>query len=272
MPALGTMNQHEMEVRNGERFTFGANWARFLELLDESRIQMAEDSLRNMLGVESLAGMTFLDAGSGSGLFSLAAVRLGAKVHSFDFDPRSVACAAELKRRYFCDDSSWTVAEASVLDQSYLKVLGSFDFVYSWGVLHHTGKMWEALGNLVPLVAPSGKLFVSIYNEQGWISNYWKVVKRTYNKGTLHKLVVCAVHFPYLVVARWAVRSLLGRGALDRGMAYWRDMLDWLGGHPFEVAKPEEIFTFFKKEGFEMSNMKTCGGRHGCNEFVFVKA
>src|SRR6058998_2980585 len=107
-----------------------------------------------MLGVPHLNGRAFLDAGSGSGLFSLAARRLGARVHSFDYDPQSVACTLELKRRYFAGDENWKAEEASVLDKDYLKALGTFDVVYSWGVLHHTGQMWQALGNVQTLVAP----------------------------------------------------------------------------------------------------------------------
>jgi 2-polyprenyl-6-hydroxyphenyl methylase/3-demethylubiquinone-9 3-methyltransferase len=72
----------------------------------------------------------------------LAARRLGATVHSFDYDPQSVACTAELKRRYFPEDGAWRVEEASVLDQDYLRRLGQFEVVYSWGVLHHTGVLW----------------------------------------------------------------------------------------------------------------------------------
>lgn len=122
-----------------------------------SAFEEAKSSLRRMLNVESLEGKTFLDVGSGSGLFSLAARRLGAKVHSFDYDPKSVACTRELKRRYFPEDPQWTIEEGSVLDRDYLTRLGQFDVVYSWGVLHHTGAMWEALGNVAPLVAGGGE-------------------------------------------------------------------------------------------------------------------
>ncbi len=150
------MTGYASEVTAGQRFEFGANWTRFLRLLNEDRIKQAEQSLRDMLGFDDLTDKRFLDIGSGSGLFSLAARRLGASVHSFDYDLQSVACTQELKHRYFPDDTAWVVDEASVLDREYLSRLGQFDVLYSWGVLHHTGAMWQALENVAPLVNGGG--------------------------------------------------------------------------------------------------------------------
>ena len=132
-------SSHRAEVASGERFEFGKNWARFLAVLNEERIAEAENSLRQMLECETLQNKTFLDIGSGSGLFSLAARRLGAEVFSFDYDPNSVGCTRELRRRYFENDGQWRVEEGSALERKYLESLGKFDIVYSWGVLHHTG-------------------------------------------------------------------------------------------------------------------------------------
>ena len=143
----------------GERFEFGANWIQFLNVLNDERINLAEQSLLNMLGVSNLKGKRFLDISSGSGLFSLAARRLGATVHSFDYDPQSVACTVELKRRYYLNDPDWTVEQGSALDKDYLQTLRQWDIVYSWGVLHHTGAMWKALENVVPLVRGGGCSF-----------------------------------------------------------------------------------------------------------------
>ena len=160
--APGQVSKHQMnsmsEIKAGRRFGFGANWARFLAVLDETRIIDAEKSLRDMLGVNDLYGRRFLDIGCGSGLFSLAARRLGAQVHSFDFDLQSVACAKELKRRYFPEDGTWRIEEGSILDSEYLERLGQFDIVYSWGVLHHTGSMWVAIENAISLVAIPARL------------------------------------------------------------------------------------------------------------------
>lgn len=147
-------------VNTNDRFAFGENWQRFLRVIKDEHVVQAEESLKNMLGVENLDDKSFLDIGSGSGLFSLAARRLGLKVHSFDYDPQSVACTAELKHRYFSDDINWTVEQGNALDVEYLKKLGSFDVVYSWGVLHHTGNMWQGFGNVVSLVNDTGLLYI----------------------------------------------------------------------------------------------------------------
>lgn len=240
---------------------------------------MAERSLLEMLDSTGLAGKTFLDVGSGSGLFSLAARRLGARVRSFDFDPESVACTSELRRRHFPDDARWTVEQGSVLDAGFLDQLGRHDIVYSWGVLHHTGKMWDALRNVAALVTAGGSLYIAIYNDQGRASRRWLKVKRLYNRlpGSLRWLVV----LPALVrlwgptVARDAMRLAPLRSwrayaqASMRGMSPWRDVVDWVGGLPFEVARPEEILDFYRNRGFQLTRMRTCAGGHGCNEFVF---
>jgi 2-polyprenyl-6-hydroxyphenyl methylase/3-demethylubiquinone-9 3-methyltransferase len=278
-----TVSAHAAEVAGGERFTFGDNWRRFLAVLDEARIAEAEQSLRHMLGVERLDGKSFLDIGSGSGLFSLAARRLGARVHSFDYDPQSVACTRELRRRYFADDDNWKVEEASALDEAYVKSLGVFDVVYSWGVLHHTGAMWRALENAAHAVAPGGRLFIAIYNDTGRQSARWKWLKKTYNRlpAPLRAPYAALVSAPEeaKALARALVRlkpgeyvrSWTGYDRNNRGMNKWRDIVDWVGGYPYEVATPDEIFDFYRARGFSLARLHCGGVGLGCNEFVFLK-
>ncbi len=277
-----------------DRFEFGANWRRFLETVDESRVDSAVRSLQQMLGVERLDGLRFLDVGSGSGLFSLAAHRLGASVHSFDYDPQSVASTREMQRRFGGAVPEWTIERGSALDPDYLANLEPADIVYSWGVLHHTGEMWRAIDLVSQRVRPGGQFFLSIYNDQGGVSESWKKVKRLYQRtprllqpvlaamvgaGMLLRRVVAAVAAVLLRIVTLRnpltpMQSLAhDMGKRDtRGMHRWYDLVDWVGGWPLEVAKPEEIFRFLRDRGFQLWELKTCGGGLGCNEFVFRRS
>lgn len=262
--------RHRREVRQGQRFQFGTNWQNFVRGLTPAAIDAAQHTLTVMLGRDQWEGTRFLDVGSGSGIFSLAARRLGATVYSFDYDPMSVACTADLKQRYQGNDDNWSIEQGSVLDRDYLVSLGEFDIVYAWGVLHHTGAMWQALANVAPLVKPRGKLFLALYNDQGWRSRYWKTVKWLYNRHVLLKVGIGVMHTP-LLAARMLIRVISGRLRPGRGMSLWYDYIDWLGGYPFEVAKPDDILAFYREKGFYLTKLKTCGGRSGCNEYVFER-
>jgi SAM-dependent methyltransferase len=271
----------DAEIQAGNRFRFGANWARFLALIDDARIDDAQTSLRDMLGVTCLQGQRFLDIGCGSGLSSLAARRLGAEVCSFDFDSRSVACARELKRRYFPEDGAWCVEEGSILDSQYVERLGHFDVVYSWGVLHHTGSMWVALENAIGRVAtPCGRLFIAIYNDQGWKSHAWWFVKRLYNRAPRLLRPPFAVGVTLITHILVTLKQVIRRQPLTvisslrrtppRGMSTRYDMLDWIGGFPYEFATFETLEAYLRTRGFTLVNGRRCTSL-GCHELVLQR-
>jgi 2-polyprenyl-3-methyl-5-hydroxy-6-metoxy-1,4-benzoquinol methylase len=263
------------------RFNFGANWRSFLETLSDERIAVAQKSLKDMLQLQDLTRKHFLDIGCGSGLFSLAAMRLGAsEVLSFDYDTESVGCAKTLKQWFFPGSSNWKIMRGDVLDEQFIKSLGAFDIVLSWGVLHHTGAIWKAMDNALAPVKNDGLFFIAIYNDQEMWSRWWMKVKQIHSKlPTKLQPVYAGLFLPRLDGPTMAKNMLNGKLPWAhwseyfqiRGMSRWHDIKDWIGGLPFEVAKPEEVFHFCKQRGFVLEQLTTCGGGKGCNQFVFRK-
>jgi 2-polyprenyl-3-methyl-5-hydroxy-6-metoxy-1,4-benzoquinol methylase len=260
------------------RFKFGENWLQFAADLQPGQIIEAVGSLSRLLGRNELEGLSFLDIGCGSGLFSLAAHKMGARVRSFDFDPDSVSCTQALRDRYYPDDPHWIVERGSILDPGYIARLDRFDIVYSWGVLHHTGAMWSALDCAAGLVAPSGILAVALYRQTP-LCGVWRIEKRAYV--SLPPFVQSAVRGTYKV-AFFAGKATLGGNPFkyvrnyksNRGMDWHHDVHDWLGGYPYESAKADAVKSRMTQRGFRVvRTFERPAGNGlfgtGCDEFVF---
>jgi 2-polyprenyl-6-hydroxyphenyl methylase/3-demethylubiquinone-9 3-methyltransferase len=264
------------------RFAFGKNWQAFAREIDPERVDQAMDSLRASLQVVSLQGKRFLDLGCGSGLFSLAAYRLGAEVISVDFDQDSVRCTEQVRDQFGDGERDWQVGQGSILDERFVSSLGPADVVYCWGVVHHTGAMNRAIELVASCVRPGGSLCLAVYNDQGGASRRWLAIKRLYHRlpDWLQPAWVFLIA-GYYEIKFALIRLLKGRNPLpfndwqqkkrDRGMSVWHDWVDWIGGLPFEVASPEQVIVPLRKRGFVLEQLKTVRGGWGCNEYVFSR-
>jgi 2-polyprenyl-6-hydroxyphenyl methylase/3-demethylubiquinone-9 3-methyltransferase len=249
-------------------FKFGENWASFSRQLNESRIEEATNSLTSLFGENALKGRSFLDIGCGSGLFSIAAARLGAQpVVGIDVDPVSIDTSRSNFSHWLGDGHPASFSQASVLDADQMKSLGVFDVVYSWGVLHHTGNMAQALSNVAKCVQPGGLLIIAIYNRH-WSSPIWKWIKWLYNKaGSIGQRLLIWIFMPIIFVAKWLV-TFQNPFKMKRGMDFMHNIIDWVGGYPYEYASVDEMTAQLKLLGFDVLNVRLASVPTGCNEYV----
>lgn len=250
-------------------FDFGRNWRDFLDHTDvDADAKGMEASLRGFLGEEHLRGRSFLDIGCGTGLASLAALRLGAtQVTSIDVSENSARCAEELRSRYGFEPERWDVRRGSILDKAVADALPVADVVYAWGVLHHTGDMALAFEHACGRVAVGGWFQTAIYNRT-WTSPAWRAIKRAYNhRGAVGRFAMHGSFFAYNAAAR-AV-GLKHPFRRERGMSVWYDAVDWLGGYPYEFATHDEVVALVNRHGrFNLVKSHKDSG-FGCNDFLF---
>ena len=255
-----------------EHFDFGENWNDYSKLIDDSRIASAKEGLLKLVGEDELRDSTFLDIGSGSGLHSCVAGLLGARhVTAVDVDPKSVETTRAVLSQYLSPDV-YDVQEKSVFDMSPGED-GKFDIVYSWGVLHHTGDQDAAIRAAASLVREGGLLVLALYRPT-YMDPFWKVEKRWYKSASpaaqerAKKVFDAGFRFACMVTGRKK------QSDRRRGMDYWHDVHDWLGGYPYESMSPQGLKTMLAPLGFvkekEFSRPKELGiFGSGCDEFVY---
>ena len=265
--------------------SFGKNWESYVaESFNQKRLKIAKKSIRDFFGIKDLKGKIFLDVGCGSGIFSLSAFKLGAKrVISFDIDPHSVKCCKYLRSKE-SNPGNWEVYHGSALDKTFLAWLPKADIVYAFGVFHHTGKMWEAIENAAGRLKDNGYFYFAIYNKKTGLrgSKSQLRLKKLYNlspfifKKSLEYAVIGSFFLKNILQLKNPFRIILEKesSTLNRGMSFRHDVIDWLGGLPYEFAHPQEIFDFCtKKLNLQLVNIYIVDERNllGNNHYLFRK-
>jgi 2-polyprenyl-3-methyl-5-hydroxy-6-metoxy-1,4-benzoquinol methylase len=263
-------------VDNSTRaFPFGKNWEEFVRKhFSEERVRRSRQHILEFLELPDMKGKYFLDVGCGSGLSSLAALEAGAaKVVSFDVDTDSVRTTQHLHRLRGAPEN-WTVLTGSALDRQFLSTLEPADIVYSWGVLHHTGSMWQAIENTATLLKKGSLFYIALYLTTPK-SGYWLEVKKKYNRASEFQKRIMEARYvirhtliPKLVRGQNPIR-FIRTYEQRRGMAYLPDVRDWLGGYPFEDATIPDVLRFCHRQlGLNMTNVNP---GTGLVEYLFHK-
>ena len=263
-----------------QRFEFGKNWSRFVRRnFSQERCDTARRKILDFLGRDSLDGLDFLDIGCGSGLHSLAAFQAGAgQMFSLDYDENSVSATRTL-REYAGSPQTWKVERGDVLDDSYVESLGKWNFVYSWGVLHHTGNVWKAIENAQKAVADGGLFYIALYSADVFgeaMMKFWIEKKQEYNRSSRIKKNLMVLWYIWRFGLGGNLRRLpqvlkqIYEHKTKRGMNYFTDVHDWLGGWPMEFTGDQEVVDFLEqKHGFQLINVAT---GEACSEFLFERS
>jgi SAM-dependent methyltransferase len=251
-----------------KRFEFGQNWKKYIERsFSQEKVEVSKGHILSFLGRNDLQGLTFLDIGCGSGLHSLGALQLGAaEVISFDYDAKSVE-ATSILYKYAGEPKHWKIMQGSVLDERFMASLPKADIVYSWGVLHHTGDVWRAIRNAALPVKKDGLFYIALYSadvQKDPTPEFWLDVKQRYlaasilQKRKMEWWYVWRFQMGYKISALRKVLRDMIEYRKNRGMSYFTDIRDWLGGWPMEFCYDDDVKKLVTKElGMELANIKT---------------
>ena len=231
--------------------SFSFEWNRHLRTqLDGDASRESEETFRAKTGLrpEDVAGRLVLDAGCGMGRFADVVSRWGGQVVGIDLSLAVDVAHANLGGR-----GNVRIMQADLFHLPFPP--GTFDIVYSIGVLHHTPDCEKAFRQLVPFVRPGGRLCVWVYGTMG----PWERFARLYRRVTvrmprrlLHALCHAAVPWYYLCrlplvgPLLWTLFPISLHPNPD-----WRvlDTFDWYSPRYQSLHTFPEVYRWFRSEG-----------------------
>lgn len=241
--------------------SFGLQWKTFSrEQLDTDQLRDSENRLRQETGLfpEQIAGKIILDAGCGMGRFLDIVSRDGAALAvGVDLSSAVDAAAANLS-----DRDNALIIKGDIFHLPFRR--GSFDVVFSIGVLHHTPSTERAFRALVPLIKPGGEIAISVYAATmkpgvGWaIAMFRRRLFRVFTRRLPKRLMLWwslyCVPVLWVIdkipVARW-FRYLFPAVIYKSYPLKW-SVLDTFDIYATELEsrhRPKEVFRWFREAG-----------------------
>tara|TARA_B100001063_G_C16709692_1_gene527317 strand:+ start:122 stop:1153 length:1032 start_codon:yes stop_codon:yes gene_type:complete len=167
---LGCYEQDISKEKINTQLLYGKLWKeRFLDFsLDQTKFLK---KLLNKLDfdIKKIKGKKILDMGCGSGRFTSAFAKLGAKkVYGVDLGSDGISVAKKLTKKFNIKNA--TFKNASVLNMPFKN--NYFDFVFCKGVLHHTGNLKRGLDEFIRMIKINGYGYLYLYGRGGifWYS------------------------------------------------------------------------------------------------------
>jgi 2-polyprenyl-6-hydroxyphenyl methylase/3-demethylubiquinone-9 3-methyltransferase len=138
--------------------------------------------------------------------------------------------------------------------------------------------MWEAIIKAASMVAPNGLLVIALYRKTH-MDQFWKLEKRLYaHSPQIVQSVVRAVYIAAFRLGKFATggnfHEYVANYRSSRGMDFYHDVHDWLGGYPYETTLAPEVASKLAGLGFKAERVfarPISSGifGSGCEEYVY---
>lgn len=215
---------------------------------------------------EEIKGKTVLDAGCGTGVFSIIFARNGAaKVTGIDISPGSLGTARSLKEKF-----GLTNVEFREQDMLHLPcAAASFDIVWAWGTVHHTTDPLGAIAEFIRVLKPGGSLFLAIYKRTN-VTWMHEIIRKTMIRTPRWSWNVLAKAGAFVLTP--VVLLFKRRQKSRKGEKLSELILDWYFVPIRHYYRPEEIQVFLERKNFKIEKYLAHSGRFNSSSNFIYKA
>lgn len=131
----------------------------------EKRRQTLEPFIKDLVKFNQWRNKKVLEIGCGIGIDTAEFARVGAEISAIDISSHSI----ELARKRL--DFYSLLADINIGDAEHLDFSENyFDFVYSWGVLHHTPDIKKAVSEVFRVLKPGGEFCAMLYHKKSLVA------------------------------------------------------------------------------------------------------